>query len=111
MSVISPKEKLERYHQDLAADEYLYGPAVDKETRVIEHDSPVSLPSLENIDEGSQKKQKEQRKQSKESPKDVHKKLKTESKRTRRIFVGHWEKLPELKVTGKKRRTDDVKHE
>ena len=29
---LSPKEKLERYHQDLAADEYLYGPTTDKET-------------------------------------------------------------------------------
>ena len=55
------KKKLERYHQDLAADEYLYGPTIDKETRVTEHDNPVSLPSLENIDDDSQKKQKEKR--------------------------------------------------
>ena len=39
---LSPKEKLERYHQDLATDEYLYGPMIDKETRVTEHDNPVS---------------------------------------------------------------------
>ena len=56
LSDLDPKEKLERYHQDLAADEYLYGPTIDKEMRVIEHDNPVSLPSLENIDDGSQKK-------------------------------------------------------
>ena len=54
---LDPKEKLERYHQDLNADEYLYGPTIDKETRVIEHDNPVGLlPSLENIDDCSQKK-------------------------------------------------------
>ena len=53
---LSPKEKFERYHQDFAADEYLYGPTVDKETRVTEHDNPVSPPSLENIDDDSQKK-------------------------------------------------------
>ena len=51
-----PKEKLERYHQDLAADEYLYGPTIDKETRVIEHGNPVILPSFENIDDDAQKK-------------------------------------------------------
>ena len=39
---LSPKEKLERYHQDLGGDEYLYGPTVDRETRVTEHDNPVS---------------------------------------------------------------------
>ena len=50
---LDPKEKLERYHQDLAADEYLYGPTIDKETRVTEHDNPVNLPSLENIDDDS----------------------------------------------------------
>ena len=31
---LSPKEELERYHQDLAADEYLYCPTIDRETRV-----------------------------------------------------------------------------
>ena len=74
---LSPKEKLERYHQDLAADEYLYGPTIDKEARVTEHDNPVSLPSLENIDDDSQKKRKEKRRRSKESVKNVNKKLKT----------------------------------
>ena len=29
---LSPKEKLERYYQDLAADEYMYGPTMDRET-------------------------------------------------------------------------------
>ena len=29
---LSPKEKLERYHQDLSADEYLYGLTIDRET-------------------------------------------------------------------------------
>ena len=43
---LSPKEKLERYHQDLAADGYLYSPIIDKETRVTEHDNPVNLPPL-----------------------------------------------------------------
>ena len=47
LSDLDPKEKLERYHPDLAADEYLYGQTIDKEMRVIEHDNPVSLPSLE----------------------------------------------------------------
>ena len=32
---LGPKEKLERYHQDLDADEHLYGPTIDRETRVI----------------------------------------------------------------------------
>ena len=39
LSDLGPKEKLERYHQDLAADEYLYGPTINEET---EHDNPVS---------------------------------------------------------------------
>ena len=60
-----------------AADEYLCGPTIDRETRVIEHGNPISLPSLENIDDNFQKKQKEKRKQSKESPKNDNKKLKT----------------------------------
>ena len=89
----------------------MYGPTIDKETRVIAHDNPVSLPSLENIDDGSQKKRKEKRKRSKESPQNVNKKLKTESKRTSGIFVGHWEKPTELKATEKKRRKCNVKHE
>ena len=109
MTDLSPKEKLERNHQDLAADEYLYGPTIDKETRVTEHDNPVSLPSLENIDDDSQKKRKEKRKRSKQSAKNVNKKLKTESKRTSGIFVGQWETPTELKVTEKKRRMCDVK--
>ena len=74
---LSPKEKLDRYHQDLAADEYLYGRTTDKETRITEHDNPVSLPSLENIDDASQKKQKEKRRRLKESVKNFNKKLKT----------------------------------
>ena len=97
---LSPKEKLERYHQDLAADEYVHGPTTDKETRVTEQENPVSLPSLENIDDDSQKKRKEKRKQSKESAKNVNKTLKTESG----IFVGYCETPPELKVTEKKER-------
>ena len=40
---VSPKEKLKRYHQDLAADEYLYGSTVNEETRVTERDNPVSI--------------------------------------------------------------------
>ena len=59
---LSPKEKLERYHQDLAADEYLYGPTIDKETRVIAHDDPVNPASFQNIGDDSQKKRKEKRK-------------------------------------------------
>ena len=42
LSDLNPKEKLESYHQDLAADEYMYGPIVNEETRVTEHDIPVS---------------------------------------------------------------------
>ena len=30
LSDLDSKEKLERYHQDLAADEYLHGPTIDK---------------------------------------------------------------------------------
>ena len=74
---LNPKEKLEGYHQDLAADEYLYGPTTGEETLVTERDNPVSLPSLENIDDDSQKKRKEERRRSKESAKNVNKKLKT----------------------------------
>ena len=110
LSDLDPKEKLEIYHQDPAADEYLYGPSLDTETRVIEHDNPVILPSLENIDDGSQKKQKEKRKRSKESPQNVNENLKTESKRGSGIFVGHWEKPTELKATEKKRKCN-MKHE
>ena len=55
----------------------MYGPTTDKETRVTEHDNPVSLLSLENIDDGSQKKQKEKRRRSKENVKNFNKKLKT----------------------------------
>ena len=69
---LSPKEKLERNHQDLAADDDL------------------------------KKKRKEKRKRSKQSSKNVNKKLKTESKRTSGIFVGYCETPPELKVTEKK---------
>ena len=110
-SDLDPKEKLERYHQDLPADEYLYGPMIDKETRGIEHDNPVSLPSLEHIDDGSQKKRKGKRKCSKENPQNINKKLETESKRESGIFVGHWEKPTELKATEKKNRKCNVKHE
>ena len=164
---LGPKEKLERYHQDLAADEYSYGKTINEETQVTEHDKPVTLPSLENIVDNFQKKQKEKRKcskespknaskkqmnirmvkqsmkkhkslnmthlpslknivdnfqkkqkekrkRSKESPKNANKKLKTESvesKRTSGIFVGYWEKPPEMKVAGKRKRKFDVKHE
>ena len=43
LSDLSPKEKLERYHQDLAADEYMYESTINGETRVTEHDNPVSM--------------------------------------------------------------------
>ena len=75
LSDLDSKEKLERYHQDLAADEYLHGPTIDRETRVIAHDDPISFPSLESIDDDSQKKRKEKRKRTKESAKNVNKKL------------------------------------
>ena len=75
---------------------------IDTETRVFEHNNQVSLPSLENIDDGSQKKRKEKRKRSKKSPQNINKKLKTGSKRTSGIFVGHWEKPTELKATEEK---------
>ena len=39
---LSSKERLKSYHQYLAADEYMYGPIVNEETRVTEHDNPVS---------------------------------------------------------------------
>ena len=111
LSDLDPKEKLEIYQQDLAADEYLYGSTIDTETRVIEHDNQVSLPCLENIDDGSQKKRKEKRKHSKESPQSVNKKLKAANKITSGIFVGHWEKPTELKATEKKKRKCNVKHD
>ena len=98
---LGAKEKLERY-QDLDADEHLSGPTVDRETRVIEHDDPVNLPSLETIDDDSQKKRKEKRKRSKESARNVNKKLKTENKRPSGIFVGYAKLPSELKVTEKK---------
>ena len=92
------KKKIERYHQDLDADGHLYGPTTDRETRVIEHDDPVNLPSLENIEDDSHKKRKEKRKRPKESAKNVNEKLKTESG----IFVGYAKLPSELKVTEKK---------
>ena len=69
MTDLSPKENLERCHQDLAADEYLYGPTIDRETRVTEHDDQVNLPSLESIDDDSQKKQKRKGNEQKKVPK------------------------------------------
>ena len=42
LSDLTPKETLERYHQDLAADEYLYGPTTNEGTRATGHDNPVS---------------------------------------------------------------------
>ena len=101
---LGPKEKLERYHQDLDVDEHLYGPTIDRETRVIEHDDPVNLPSLGNIDDDSQKKRKEKRKRSKESARNVNKKLKIESG----IFVGYCETAPKLKVMEKKEKKNEV---
>ena len=35
LSDLSPKEKLERYRQDLAADEYLYGPIIKGEPPIF----------------------------------------------------------------------------
>ena len=86
LSDLDSKEKLERYHQDLVADKYLHGPTIeiDRETRVIAHDDPTSLPSLESTNDDFQTKRKEKRKRTKESVKNVNKKLKTESG----IFVG-----------------------
>ena len=98
MSDLDSKEKLERYHQDLAADKYFHGPTIDRETRVIAHDDPTSLPSLESTDDDVQTKRKEKRKRTKESAKNVNKKLKTESG----IFVGYAKLPSELKVTEKK---------
>ena len=62
LSDLDSKEKLERYHQDLAADKYLHGPTIDRETRVIAHDDPTSLSSLESTDDDFQTKRKEKRK-------------------------------------------------
>ena len=98
LSDLDSKEKLERYYQDLAADKYLHGPTIDRETRVIAHDDPTSLPSLESTDDDFQTKRKEKRKRTKESAKNVNKKLKTESG----IFVGYAKLPSELKVTEKK---------
>ena len=102
MTDLSPKKDLEQCHQDLAVDEFLYGPTIDRETRVTEHDNPVNLPSLESIDDDSQKKRKEKRKRTKESAKNDNKKLKTENKRPNGIFVGYAKLPSELKVTEKK---------
>ena len=68
LSDLSPKEKLEIYYQDLATDEYLFGPSINEEAVVFESENPVSLPSLENVDDNSPKEQKEKRKRSKELP-------------------------------------------
>ena len=56
LSDLDSEEKLERYHQDLAADKYLHGPTIDREIRVIAHDDPTSLPSLESTDDDFQTK-------------------------------------------------------
>ena len=104
---LSPKENLERCHQDVAADEYLYGPTIDRETRVTEHDDPVNLPFLESIDDDSQKKRKEKRKRTKGSAKNNNKKLKTENKRPSGIFVGYAKLPSELKVTEKKEKKEN----
>ena len=98
LSDLDSEEKLERYHQDLAADKYLHGPTIDREIRVIAHDDPTSLPSLESTDDDFQMKRKEKRKRTKESVKNVNKKIKTESG----IFVGYAKLPSELKVTEKK---------
>ena len=74
LSDLDPKEKLKIYHQDLAADKYLYGPTIDTEMQVIEHGNPVSLPSLENIDDGSQNKTKREKEMFKRKPQNVNKK-------------------------------------
>ena len=97
LSDLGPKENLKRYHQDLAADEHLYGPTIDRETQVTEHNDPVDLPSLEIIDDGSQKKRKKKGKRTKESARNVNKKLKTESG----VFVGYCETASKLNVTAK----------
>ena len=76
----------------------MHGPTIDRETRVIAHDDPTSLPSLESTDDDFQTKRKEKRKQTKESAKNVNKKLKTESG----ISVGYAKLPSELKVTEKK---------
>ena len=87
----------------------MYGPTIDRETRVIVHDDQVNLHSLQNIDNDSQKKRKEKRKRTKESVKIVNKKLKTESG----IYVGYCKTSPELKVTEKKEKKENkiVKNE
>ena len=46
LSDFDSKEKLERYHQDLAANEYVHGPTVDREIQVIARYYPISLSSL-----------------------------------------------------------------
>ena len=46
LSDLDSKEKLERYHQDLAADKYLYGPTIDRETRVIAQTTQQVFPPL-----------------------------------------------------------------
>ena len=102
LSDLDSKEKLERYRQDRAADECLHGPTIDRETRVIAHDDPTSLPSLESTDNDSQTKRKDKRKRTKESARNVNKKLKTENKRPSGIFVGYAKLPSELKVTEKK---------
>ena len=102
LSDLDSKEKLERYHRDLAAAEYLHGPTIGRETRVIAHDDPTSLPSLESTDDDSQPKRKEKRKRTKECAKNVNKKLKTENRRPSGIFVGYAKLPSELKVTEKK---------
>ena len=107
LSDLDSKQKLERNHQGLAADEYLHGPTIDRETRVIARDDPISLPSIENIDDDSQTKRKEKRKRTKESTKNVNKKLKTENKRPSGIFVGYAKLPSELKVTEKKEKKEN----
>ena len=106
LSDLSPKEKPEIYYQDLATDEYLFGPTIYEEPFVFESQNSGSPPSLESIDETSPNKLKGKRKRSSKVTRNVNKKTKTENRRPSGIFVG-FAKLPsEMKEEQKKGEKD-----
>ena len=89
----------------------MFGPSINEEVVVFESENPVSLPSLESIDENSPNKLKSKRKRSKEIARNANKKTKTENERPSGIFVGYAKLPSEFKETTKDKRKYNVKKE
>ena len=106
LSDLSTKEKL-----DLATDEYLFRPSVNEEPVVFESENPVSLASLDSINQNSPNKLKGKKKRSEEIARNSNKKTKTENKRPSGIFVGYAKLPSEFKEMTKDKRKYDVKKE